>query len=493
MQQDEPNIAAKKAADMLVVEVHTPAEEPATPPRHRPPADDDAYSVGPSDRFRTPAVAGDPNSEELVPTAQSSDSPWHVRLMPDALDRLREHPMFALHPAAAGDEGVIMAHTVAEADREPTYRMELLRMFRERIQLVTGLGLVIVPLFAVLHAVFADDIAARNHLLTAQALLLVLCLTLRMLARRVDNLLWARMLALIGYTLFSMGAAVQVTQVADMEGNQFLIYGAYHQMLLSVLLLPLTVWESLVIGSIIIGSLAWASWMTSAPEHLSFYTWHLVVLCMTALFMLCVAYFQTLLRRQAFHAAFDLARSAAQLQTLTVLDVLTGGYNRRHLEQVLGVEVARAARFGRPLSVIMFDLDAFKRVNDTRGHAAGDEVLRRVWAAASATVREVDTVARFGGDEFAIVLPEADQDAAGVIAERLHDATAAGLQERFGRQSVEGRVSISVGVITLFPAEPIPVGTILHWADEQLYEAKRSGKNCTISRILETAPSRGRI
>ena len=412
-------------------------------------------------------------------------SPWHLRVMPDALDRLREHPMFALHGEATEDgntDSLILAPEVSEADREPTYRLELLRMFRQRMQLVTTLGLFIVPLFALCHVYLATDGGTREELLATHGLMLLLCVTLRGLTKRADNLLWARMLSLIGYALFSMASAVIVTQTVELEGNEFLMFIAYHQLLLTILLLPFTEWESLVVSSIIIGSLAWSSWMSAPPERYPFYSWHIVALCVTALFMLCVAYFQTLLRRQAFNSAFDLARSAAQLQALTVLDELTGGFNRRHLEKVVGIEMARAVRFSRPLSIIMFDLDNFKYVNDTHGHAAGDDVLREVWWAAVNTVREIDTVARYGGDEFTIVLPEAEETAARGIAERLVHLAA----ERLGSQydGPKNHVSISAGVLTVFPHEIVPVSSLLHWADERLYEAKRSGKNCIVSSTI---------
>jgi diguanylate cyclase (GGDEF)-like protein len=199
--------------------------------------------------------------------------------------------------------------------------------------------------------------------------------------------------------------------------------------------------------------------------------------------VLCVSHFQCLLRRSAFDTAFDLVRSNNKLQALSFMDTLTGGYNRRYLEQTLGIEVARAVRFNRPLSVMMFDLDNFKAVNDTRGHAAGDEVLREVWQATLGTLREVDAAARYGGDEFSIILPETDEAAAYGVAERLQAAIRYRLHARFGPASPEGRVTASIGIVTARPGEtgtPTP-DYLIDAADERLYEAKRRGKDIITS------------
>jgi diguanylate cyclase (GGDEF)-like protein len=142
------------------------------------------------------------------------------------------------------------------------------------------------------------------------------------------------------------------------------------------------------------------------PQQSHVYFSHLFVLCTTTLFVLYIAHFHSLTNRRAFDATFDVMRSATRLQTLSYLDSLTGGFNRRYLEKTMSTEIARATRFARPLSFMMFDLDNFKIVNDTRGHAAGDEVLREVWSAAIGAIREVDTAARYGGDEFCVVLPK---------------------------------------------------------------------------------------
>jgi diguanylate cyclase (GGDEF)-like protein len=143
----------------------------------------------------------------------------------------------------------------------------------------------------------------------------------------------------------------------------------------------------------------------------------------------------------------------------------------------LAVEINRAARFSHPLSVMMFDLDNFKRVNDTQGHITGDAVLRAIWKTATATVRDVDTVARYGGDEFMVVLPETEIADARFIAERLQQSSAEHLAAEFGGGSIESAVTLSIGLVAISPTEPLPIETLIAAVDARLYEAKRMGKN----------------
>jgi diguanylate cyclase (GGDEF)-like protein len=156
-------------------------------------------------------------------------------------------------------------------------------------------------------------------------------------------------------------------------------------------------------------------------------------------------------------------------------DGLTGAYNRRYLTEFLERELTRCRRHGRALSLVLFDLDHFKQVNDGFGHLTGDAVLREVAELTRAQVRREDCFARFGGEEFAIVLTETDLDAARLFAERLrgtievHDFVASG--ERVP-------VTISAGVATA-GREMRDADEFLAAADARLYEAKESGRNRT--------------
>ena len=168
------------------------------------------------------------------------------------------------------------------------------------------------------------------------------------------------------------------------------------------------------------------------------------------------------------------ARIEELLRTLATTDELTGIPNRRHFLDLADREVARARRHGRPLGMIIFDLDRFKDVNDTFGHHAGDAVLRAVAATAVAQVRSSDMVGRIGGEEFAVVLPEAPMDDVAYVAERMREAIAA-LAVPIGGSKV--RISASVGGCSLAGADLRDLGDLLMRADHAQYQAKGGGGN----------------
>lgn len=409
----------------------------------------------------------------------SSRRAWHLALVPDALDRLRDHPDFDIHGerAALDETGhVIPAHAVTESEREALYHLELLRIFRQRMRFSSALALLLLPVFALIYTHLLP--ATKGEVLLTHFLTFGVSLSLRALSRRVATVWQARFLTLLGFALYAVGAGVLVALMDQNQfENQFLVYYSHNYIMLSVLLLPYTVWETLVVGGILMASLAWSAWWSSQPGIGYFYASHLFVLSITIFMVLCIAHFQSLLRRSAFDAAFDLALSANRLRDLSTTDVVTGGFNRVQLEKTLAVEVARAARFERPLSLIMFDLDNFKVVNDTHGHAAGDEILREVWQSTMGTIREIDTAGRYGGDEFLIVLPETESDYAFSIARRLQQEVHSRLCQRYGAHSAEGRVTLSIGLTTYHNSDPIAVSDLIARADTHLYQAKRSGKN----------------
>jgi diguanylate cyclase (GGDEF)-like protein len=165
----------------------------------------------------------------------------------------------------------------------------------------------------------------------------------------------------------------------------------------------------------------------------------------------------------------------ARLYRLSVTDPLTKACNRQYLREKLPDEIDRASRFGQPLSLVLFDLDHFKQVNDCCGHAAGDDALRFIAQVARETVRDVDTLARYGGEEFVLLLPNTDAGGAKVIAERLRRRIA-DAEIPCGAQTL--RLSASFGVAEL--AGDVRDGEeLLRRADEALYEAKRRGRNRT--------------
>ena len=150
------------------------------------------------------------------------------------------------------------------------------------------------------------------------------------------------------------------------------------------------------------------------------------------------------------------------------IDALTGLINRRGFDQRLSAEIARASRYGHPLSLLMIDIDDFKQVNDRFGHAAGDGTLQSLAMLIDQSIRSIDIGARYGGEEFVVLLPETRLDGATVVADRI----CLGMTER----SSPIPITVSIGVAELNALDPSPLALLQH-ADEALYRAKWQGKN----------------
>jgi two-component system cell cycle response regulator len=163
-------------------------------------------------------------------------------------------------------------------------------------------------------------------------------------------------------------------------------------------------------------------------------------------------------------------------------DPLTGLYNRRLLEDRLGSELAGAKRHGRLVSVLMVDIDFFKKVNDQHGHLAGDEALRMVARTLRATIRKEDFVARFGGEEFVVIARETGLEGAQLLGERIRSAVE---RSRCVWQDAELSVTVSVGVtVSSMPAEFVPGETerqLIDASDRALYRAKQEGRNRVVA------------
>lgn len=160
-------------------------------------------------------------------------------------------------------------------------------------------------------------------------------------------------------------------------------------------------------------------------------------------------------------------RLFAEVQRLAITDPLTGIYNRRKVDQILPDEVERARRYNRPLSLIMLDLDKLKRINDKFGHNAGDQALKWVAEVVRTEVRSVDVPARIGGDEFLILLPEADLEAASRVAKRVCRRIS---EEK--NSSID--ISVSAGVVQ-WSRELASADDFLQVVDQAMYQAKRAG------------------
>jgi len=171
--------------------------------------------------------------------------------------------------------------------------------------------------------------------------------------------------------------------------------------------------------------------------------------------------------------ALDNLRRFSRAEELSITDSLTGVYNYRYLRSALDKEVARARRFGEKFSIIMLDVDHLKDYNDLHGHLRGSEVLRRLAQLVLAQLRGADVVAKYGGDEFVVILPQTDRAGAEILAERIRIAIE---QHEFPGESESAKITSSMG-IAQFPEDGESTRDLLDVADGALYQAKRTGRN----------------
>ena len=164
-------------------------------------------------------------------------------------------------------------------------------------------------------------------------------------------------------------------------------------------------------------------------------------------------------------------RLQEELRHLATSDALTGLYNRRHLDTSLANELNRSIRYGHELSIIMFDVDHFKLFNDQHGHDQGDRVLQCVADTVKGVIRNLDIPCRYGGEEFVVILPETNHQAAMIVAERV--------RTKVERTSIDGlSVTISIGLATYPQVMAADHQRFIEAADKALYEAKKAGRNC---------------
>lgn len=187
----------------------------------------------------------------------------------------------------------------------------------------------------------------------------------------------------------------------------------------------------------------------------------------------------------------DKERSDRELRSLAMTDYLTKTRNRRAFTESAEQQMALAQRTGMPLALLMIDVDHFKRVNDEYGHAAGDAVLVEIAKVIGACIRRQDTLGRYGGEEFGVLLPSTDQEYAFVVAEKLRNAVER-MSCRVGTKNIS--VSISIG-IAICRAEcekcSADLSKFLGDADRALYQAKRGGRNRTVIMPVSCGPQPG--
>ncbi len=167
-----------------------------------------------------------------------------------------------------------------------------------------------------------------------------------------------------------------------------------------------------------------------------------------------------------------------EIYRLTIIDALTEIHNKRYMLEFLDRELARSARYGRPLALIMFDIDLFKAINDDLGHLGGDFTLRELSACVKGCIRKEELFARYGGEEFAVVLPETTREGAVNVAERIRDIIQTHTFEYEGKTY---QVTVSLGVAATAGDVALTCSDLIRQADERLYQAKHEGRNRVIA------------
>lgn len=204
------------------------------------------------------------------------------------------------------------------------------------------------------------------------------------------------------------------------------------------------------------------------------FPWHRLLpglLLLLAVFLLMGLYTLYLIRlnHRLHQAEAELLEKNSELERVSITDKLTACYNRHHLDRVLADQASLALRHARPLSVVLFDLDYFKAVNDYHGHQVGDEVLKNFAQLVEQKIRSTDVFGRWGGEEFLLICPETNQNQACLVAEKIREA----LERHTWPEGIQQR--ISAGVIGLKPG--MSLDRLLSDADDQLYRAKALGRN----------------
>lgn len=231
-------------------------------------------------------------------------------------------------------------------------------------------------------------------------------------------------------------------------------------------------WAMLVFGAAF-GKVAILEQRTPYQSEMQAIYFGLLVIILISM-CLMISYLQALRARSSARKR-ELCEALARLNDLATHDELTGLYNRRHMLEMLQSERSRAARSGQPWCLCMIDIDHFKSVNDRHGHGAGDEVLQAIARLVSSGLRDSDQVARWGGEEFLVMLPNTRPDEAVVVIERIRQAL---LRTGVSRTVPDLRVTFSAGVAAVQPHHSLPAAVAL--ADQALYQAKATGRDATV-------------
>ena len=237
--------------------------------------------------------------------------------------------------------------------------------------------------------------------------------------------------------------------------------------------------RGLLIGSYLVGALALLARAIGALVDPQAVGAHASVF----LTMPLLAGYATVLGASVAFLLMQTERADFTAKLLASTDPLTGAYNRRTFLELMDKELSRARRFDTPLSLVMLDLDHFKRVNDTYGHLVGDRVLQRFADVVRGELRKEDVLFRYGGEEFCVLVPDVAGPGAVTLADRIRAAVT---RQPFLIDGHEIPVTTSAGVSARIEEGPEDVDRLVHRADEALYIAKRRGRNRVASVALGT-------
>ena len=244
-------------------------------------------------------------------------------------------------------------------------------------------------------------------------------------------------------------------------------------------LLSLTAFVSLSYGAII--AVRWHSRADTGDFKLMLLSW--IVLTAVLVFFSIMGGYISRLRKEVAESKVRLEKALLRIENMAARDELTDLINRRSLIDILKIQKSRGDRYGTTFSILMVDIDFFKRVNDTLGHQAGDMVLKNFAQAASASLRETDLLGRYGGEEFMAVLDQTPLDKSGIVAGRL---CALARKLTFDETARELRISVSIGAAEY--RKPEQWQATVERADQALYRAKHAGRDRF---ELENAPDAG--
>ncbi|MBZ2189794.1 GGDEF domain-containing protein [Alcanivorax sp. JB21] len=236
-------------------------------------------------------------------------------------------------------------------------------------------------------------------------------------------------------------------------------------------------------GYLLVVILAWQARSVSMNLTLELLQW--LIFCMTAVSFVVTGVGINALRTNLTAKNRQLSGALVQVRDMAIRDELTGLFNRRHIMDVLAQQQALADSGDYYFTLCFVDLDHFKRINDTFGHTAGDQVLQRFAGIARRCLREADYTGRLGGEEFVLVLTQSDASSASRVAERLRQAV---VEEDFSDLDPALRTSISIGIAQYRPGEPLDA--TLARADRCLYQAKLSGRDQVVTEAILAHPEK---